>query len=118
MEPTSHRKETKPLVSLRDVADEFNAGKRQLRTDVEVHVGDAVTRWALVLDGERAYAGWNGDVMWHVTLRPADAELTPDDDQPGLLTGLWPRNLFDIVEVFGIGPDARIWTKGSIYAKE
>src|SRR5258707_926509 len=109
---------SKPLVSLREAAEDFNAGKCQLRTDVLVRVGNAETRWELVIDTEWVTYDNHGRPMYRTLLRRADIQLGEPEWEPDAMSGAGPRDVDIIVEVFGIDPDARVWTKGSTYARE
>jgi hypothetical protein len=106
-----------PLVSLREAADDFNAGKCQLRSDVEVRIGDDVARWVLVIDTEWACYDNHGRPMYRMLMHRADVTLGEPEWEPDVLTGAGPRDVDIIAAVFGIDPDARVWAKGSAYTK-
>lgn len=108
-----------PLVSLREAAHDSNAGKCYLQTVVELHVGDVVTRWVLELDAERWAYDANGRLQYLVVLSREDIEIGEGEPPPEVLWSWAPIDGVDVVtRVFGIDPDARIWTKGSRYTEE
>ncbi len=109
---------SKPLVSLREAADDFNAGKCRLQTAVEVRVGDDVTRWELTLDSEWMMYDNYGRPTYGLVLGRMDIMVGEGEPPPEALWGLGPRDVDVITRVFGIDADARVWTKGSMYAKE
>jgi hypothetical protein len=108
----------KPLVSLREAADDFNAGKCQLQTGVEVRVGHGVARWELVLDTELVVYDNYGRPMYSAVLYRTDIELGEGEPPPEALWGGGPRDVDVVAHAFGIDLDARVWTKGSKYAKD
>jgi hypothetical protein len=112
-----------PLVSLREAAEDFNAGKCQLRTEMLVRIGDAETRWELVVETEWEALRWgqyddHGRPLYQMLLYRADAFSGEPESRPDEFWGLGPRDVGVIAEVFGINPDARVWTKGTKLAKE
>lgn len=109
---------SQPLVSLRGVADAFNAGKCQLQTNVELRVGDDVTRWVLVIHTEELAEDDHGQPLYQMLLYRADAFLGEPESRPDEFWAAGPRDVDGIAEVFGIDPDVRVWTKGSRYARE
>jgi hypothetical protein len=109
---------SKPLVSLREAADDFNAGKCQLRTELEVHVGDAVTRWELRLDTEWVQYDNHMRPMYQMLIYRADVTLGEPEWRPDSVMGYGQRDVAVVAQVFGIDPDARVWTKGSMYDAE
>lgn len=82
-----------PMVSLREVADEFNSGKCELRTYVELRVGDAVTRWELVIQGEYGSYDNHGRPMYEMWVRRADVTLGEPEWEPDLMRGAGPRDV-------------------------
>jgi hypothetical protein len=108
----------KPLMSLREASEDFNAGKCQLRTEVEMRVGDAVTRWELVVDGEFVTYDNHGRPMYNAYMHRAVITLGEPEWEPDMMQSAGPRDVHVIAEVFGISLDAAVWTKGSAYAKE
>lgn len=109
---------SKPHVSLREAAGDFNTGKCQLRTEVEVRVGDEVTRWELVLDGERAVYDNYGRLTYSAVLCRADIAPGEGEPPPEVLWGAGLRDINVIARAFGIDLDAPVWTKGSMYAND
>lgn len=109
---------SKPLVSLREAAEDFNAGKCQLQTEMLVRIGDAETRWELTLDAQWASYDYYGRPVYHMFLHRADITLGEPELEPDALSGAGPRDVDVIAQVFGIDLDARVWTKSSLYDKE
>ena len=107
-----------PLVSLREVADDFNAGKCQLRTYIELRIGDNVTHWELTLDTEWVVYGPDGRPQYDARMRRIGISSGEGEPPPEELWGQGPRDADVITTVFGIDPDAHVWVKGSMYAKD
>jgi hypothetical protein len=107
-----------PLVSLREVAADFNAGRCQLRTEVDVRIGDDSTCWELVLDTEWVVYGPDGRPTYSLVLCRSDLEIGEGEPPPEALWGSGPRDMETVLRVFGIDPDARVWRKGSMYSAE
>jgi hypothetical protein len=114
-----------PLVSLREAANDSNPGAWDVRTAVEMHVGAVLTRWELTLFPEPQIFDNHGRPVYKVSLSRADIEMsagdTPEGDPPP--EALWGYAALEdldvvVVRVFGVDPDARIWTKRSRYPKE
>jgi hypothetical protein len=114
-----------PLVSLREAANDPNPGEWDIQTAVEMHVGGVMTRWVLTLFPESQIFDNHGRPVYKVSLSRADIEMsegdTPEGDPPP--EELWGYAALEdmdvvVVRVFGVDPDARIWTKRSRYTKE
>jgi hypothetical protein len=107
---------TTELVSLRDAAEDFNAGKCQLQTEVLVRIGNNDIRWELMIDTEWVVYDNYGRPTYSTVLRRADIPTGEGDPPPEVLYGGGPRDVNVIANAFGIDLDARIWTKGSMYS--
>jgi hypothetical protein len=115
---TMETRAVRSLCSLRDVADEFNAGMCRLQTRALVRIGDNESPWELVLDTEWVVYDNYGRPTYSVVFRRADSAVEKGDPPPEALYGGGPRDVTVIAEAFGIDMDARVWTKSSMYAKE
>jgi hypothetical protein len=109
-----------PLVSLREAANDSNPGEWDLQTAVEMHVGAVMTRWELTLFPEPQIFDNHGRPVYKVVLSRADIEMSEGEPPHEALWGYAALEDMDVVvvRVFGVDPDARIWTKRSRYTKK
>jgi hypothetical protein len=105
------------LVTLREAADEFNAGACELRTEALIRIGNAVTTWAVVIDGELGQYDNHGRLSYHLNLHRPDITLGEPQWEPDVFTGFGPCDVEVISQIFGIDLDARVWRKGYRNAK-
>src|SRR5262245_35404519 len=103
------------LVTLREVAEEFNAGACQLRTEALIRIGDAETTWEVVSDTELVAYDHHGRDTYEMSMYRPDVTLGEPQWEPDVFSGSGPREVEVISQVFGIDLDARVWRKGSRY---
>ena len=99
------------LVTLREVAEAFNAGACELRTEALVRIGDAETMWELVIDTEWAAYDNHGRPVFRMYMYRPDVTLGEPRWEPDRFSGGGTHNGEVIAQVFGIDLDARVGRK-------
>jgi hypothetical protein len=117
METTAQHMAQERLLSLREVADDFHAGRCQLTTDLTLRIGDEQTDWELVIDAEFVSYDNHGRPCCKIWIHRADVTLGEPQFEPDMLFGGALRDVEVITQVFGVDMDAHVWKKSSAYTR-
>jgi hypothetical protein len=117
VDPTTQGLAHERLFSLREVADDFHAGRCQISTDLTLRIGDEMTDWELTINAEVAIYDNHGRPCCQIWIHRADVTLGEPQFEPDMLTGGALRDVEVITQVFGVDMDAHVWKKSSSYTR-